>query len=216
MRELKLVGNILAVGTQSWWGHFGSGGIQDGGSILAEWNSSWWDHFVRVELNLGGTFCDEGTQTGGQHFAGVELKLVGNILYEGTAKGTKFRMKVYGGDWSRATLLNCIFTKDFSCPASNTTRPFRALQDTMEMLVQMSTELVAERINWLQGEVNQSKWTGIKVFGCFYEDGAILSGIPADVRAKIRPIEEMGLPPAPIYKSNTRTIYIRYCQTTSQ
>ena len=51
---------------------------------------------------------------------------------------------------------------------------------------------------------NTSVWN-IEANNCFYEDGAMLSGIPAETRAKIRPIAEMGLPPAPIYKSNTKT-----------
>ena len=93
----------------------------------------------------------------------------------------------------RATLFNCIFTKDFSCPATIPSD----LSDVTGYDASAGSDqngTVAEKINWLQGKANQSQWTGIKAFGCFYEDGADLGGMPADVRAKIRPIAEMGKP----------------------
>ena len=165
----QIGGDILHRGTQS-GGDILPNGTQNGGNIL--------DNGTQI----GGTILHRGTQTGG------------HILLYGKAIGTRLGMKVYGGNWSRATLNNCIFTADFSCPA---TIPADLSSVTGYDASAGSDEngTVAERINWLQGRANQSQWTGIKIFGGFYEDGAILSGIPADVRAKIRPIAEMGLPP---------------------
>ena len=219
----KIGGHILNYGTQA-DGHILLGGTQLGGDILANGTQAS-GYILESGTQLGGDILASGTQFGGTilyrgtQFSGDILyrgtQFGGTILYRGTqigrsilnrgkAIGTRLGMKVYGGDWSRTSLNNCIFTKDFSCPA---TIPADLSSVTGYDASAGSDEngTVAEKINWLQGKANQSRWTGIKIFGCFYEDGAILSGIPAETRAKIRPISEMGLPPAPIYKSNTRT-----------
>ena len=194
-------GDILRGGTQT-GGDILRGGTQTGGTIL-DGGTQTGGYILRGGTQTGGSILPYGTQTGGSILP-YGTQTGGNILYDGTAKVTKFGMKVYGGDWSRATLFNCIFTSDFSCPATipadlSSVKGYDASAGSNQ------NGTVAERINWLQGKANQSEWTGIKAFGCFYEDGADLSGIPADVRAKIRPISEMGLPPTPTYKSNTKT-----------
>ena len=186
----QIGGQILDRGTQI-YGYILSGGTQSGGDILPNGTQIGGQILYNGTQN-GGTILDSGTQIGGDIFRG------------GKAIGTKFGMKVYGGDWSRASLNNCIFTSNFSCPSTipsdlSSVRGYDASAGSNQY------GNVAQRLNWLQGKANQSEWTGIKVFGCFYEDGAILSGIPEETRAKIRPIAEMGLPPAPIYKSNTKT-----------
>ena len=100
--------------------------------------------------------------------------------------------KIYGGTFNRLKLFNVIFKASFNCPAD--------IPDDIQSMKIASPQTAFDRawntrIDDIQGKANTVTWPNCQAEGCFYEDGAILTGLPPYLRDMIRPIAEMGLPP---------------------
>ena len=224
-------GSLLNVGTMS-GGQLLDGGTMSGGSLLNGVTMSG-GQLLDGGTMSGGKLLDGGTMSGGQLLDGGILRNVkiGNFGSPDSGFLHPF-MKILGGTIGsaneKAMFDFVIFRKHFACPAYYREEEIILTNANKGTYIQYVKDYllwnefqIASRIStgtpfryfkdvkegdadFASATKNTSVWN-IEANNCFYEDGAMLSGIPAETRAKIRPIAEMGLPPAPIYKSNTKT-----------
>ena len=183
-------------------------GTMSGGALLSDGNMS------------GGNLLHSGTMSGGYLLdRGGKIRNVKIGGGTGLARPyTKILGGVIGSPNDKALFDFVIFDKKFGCPAyyideqitlsSSNVETYREyLQDVLGLnsfsiangvsgswTFNYFKEVKQGDADFASATKNESEWY-IEANNCFYEDGAILSGIPADVRAKIRPIAEMGLPP---------------------
>ena len=225
-------GNLLYQGTMS-GGSLLYQGTMSGGSLLQFGTLSGGILLSSGTLS-GGNLLYQGTMSGGSllQFGGK----IRNVKFGGGAGWIKPFTKILGGTIgssnNKAIFDFVIFRKQFKCPAYYIDKQITldagtaiTYKDYTQDVFGWSSHIIAQGIRegWTfnyfkevkEGDAdfasatqNTSVWN-IEANNCFYEDGAMLSGIPAETRAKIRPIAEMGLPPVaapPKVKTKIKTL----------